>query len=242
MPRPLLIMLAGNVPAKIIGRTGNFDRMFLRMADYTGLDVVVKAVFRDEMPDDPESYCGTIVTGSPAMVTDREPWSEKSGAWLCRAVASGCRVLGVCYGHQLMAQALGGVAAYHPNGMELGTFPVTLLPAASGHPLLPHLPAAFKANLVHSQTVTALPPGATALAYGEGDPHQIVAYGPNAITLQFHPEFDQAVTQSYIGLLAGTENPAARAREKRIALGLPAGETPEAASILQRFVAVCRAE
>lgn len=242
MPRPLLIMLAGDVPAKIIGRTGNFDRMFLRMADYTGLDVTVKAVFRDEVPDEPESYCGVIVTGSPAMVTDREPWSEKSGAWLCRAVASGCKVLGVCYGHQLMAQALGGAAAYHPKGMELGTFPVTLLPAASGHPLLPHLPPVFMANLVHSQTVTALPPGAAALAYGEEDPHQIVAYGPNAISLQFHPEFDQAVTQSYIDLLAERANPPGRARGKSITLGLPAREAPEAASILQRFVDVCRAE
>ncbi len=240
MPRPLLIMLAGDAPAKIMDRTGNFDRMFLRMADYASLEISVKAVFKDEMPGEPEEYCGAIVTGSPAMVTDREPWSEKSGAWLYRAAASGCRILGVCYGHQLMAQAFGGAADYHPKGTEVGTFPVNLLPAASAHPLLPPLPARFKANLVHSQTVTALPPGATALAYSAEDPHQIVAYGPNAISVQFHPEFDQAATQRYIDLFAGADTRGGR--ERPVTLGLPAEETPEAASILQRFIDCCRAE
>lgn len=241
MPLPLLIMLTGDVPDAIIGETGNFDRMFLRMADYAGLETVVRDVARGETPDDPEAYCGTIVTGSPAMVTDREPWSVKSGEWLRRAVTGGRMVLGVCYGHQLLAQAMGGVADYHPKGMELGTRTIRLLPGASEHPLLSGLPPVFRGNFARSQTVVTVPPGATALAANDHDPHQIIAYGPNAIGTQFHPEFDRAVTQSYIDLIAGTESMAERVRRKRITLGSPAEETPEAASLLQRFVAVCRA-
>ena len=240
--RPILIMLTGDVPAKIIGETGNFDAMFLRMADYSGTGAVVRDVARGEEPDEPDRYAGTIVTGSPAMVTDREAWSEKSGEWLRRAVLAGHKVLGVCYGHQLMAQALGGTADYLPYRMELGTQTVTMRPGLPRHPLLPDLPPTFEVNLIHSQTVTELPHGATALAYNENDAHQIIAYGPNAVSTQFHPEFDQAVTRSYIDLIAGRATPEQRAREKGIRLGFPAGETPESANILRRFVSLCREE
>lgn len=240
MPAPLCILLTGDVPAAIINETGNFDAMFLRMADYAGLETRVLAVARGERPDTPDRYCGVIVTGSPAMVTDREPWSEECGAWLCRAVATGARVFGVCYGHQLLAQSLGGAADYHPLGMEVGTRTVTLCPEAAAHPLTPALPGRFPVNLVRSQTVTSPPPGATVLAFSEDDPYQMLSYGPHALSMQFHPEFDRAVTRRYVDLIAGTENREERIRRKRIRLGEPVRETPEAASLLQRFVDACR--
>lgn len=242
MPRPILIMLTGDVPEKIAATTGNFDDMFLRMADYSGVGAVVRDVAHGEDPGEPDQYSGSIVTGSPAMVTDREPWSEQCGEWLRRAVEGGHRVFGVCYGHQLMGQAFGGVVEYLPYRMELGTQPITLRPGMPRHPLLPELPSEFKANLIHSQAVMELPPNASALAYNEHAPHQLVGYGPNAISMQFHPEFDRAVTQYYIDVIAGTESPHERARAKDIRLGAPAEETPEAAAILQHFVSVCRRE
>lgn len=78
-------MLAGDVPAGIIARTGNFDRMFLRMADYTGLEISVQAVFRDEMPGDPEEYCGVIVTGFTG-------YGHRSGAFGAKKAVHGFTV------------------------------------------------------------------------------------------------------------------------------------------------------
>lgn len=240
--RPVLIMLAGDASDRVIDRTGNYDEMFLRMADYGNAGAAVVAVARGEVPESPERYSGTIVTGSPAMVTDKEPWSVKSGEWLRAAAEGGHKVFGVCYGHQLLGQALGGDAGYLPYRMELGTHTVTLAPGAARHPLLPELPPVFKANLIHSQAVTALPPGATVLAYNENDPHQIVAYGSNVISMQFHPEFDGFVTQILIDLVLGTTDPAGRANAKGIRLGAPAEDTPEAVGILRHFVARCLAD
>lgn len=240
MPRPVLIMLTGDVPGKIIRRTGNFDAMFLRMADYTDVGAVVRDVAKGEMPDDPDRYSGVIVTGSPAMVTDEEPWSVANGMWLRRAWEAGRPILGVCYGHQLMAQAFGGTADYLPYRMELGTHVVTMHSGVPRHPLLPELPSSFAVNLIHSQTARVLPSGATVLAHNENDPHQIVSYGPNAVSLQFHPEFDGAVTRAYIDLIAGVEQPEGQAAAKGIRLGLPARDTPESAAILRHFVTHCR--
>ena len=240
MPRPLLIMLTGNVPASFIAETGNFDAMFLRMADYTGIDVVVRDVAGGEAPGSFEEYSGTIVTGSPAMVTDNAPWSVASGEWLCRALQAGHKILGVCYGHQLLAQALGGKVGFLPYGRDVGTHPVTMVPGQPRHPLLPDLPASFTINVTHCQTVTEVPASGTVLASNENDPHQLISYGDNVITTQFHPEFDALTTQRYTDIMVGTENPMERAREKDIRLGLPCGDTPVAASILRHFVECCR--
>lgn len=240
MPRPILIMLGGDVPEKLIGKTGNFDVMFLRMADFSGIGAVVKDVSKGEDLGDAAAYSGIIIPGSPAMVTDKAPWMVASGEWLYRAMNAGCKIFGVCYGHQLMGQAFGGTADYMPYRMELGTHMITPRADMPRHPLLPALPGPFKANLLHSQAVTKLPPGATVLAGNDNDPHQIISYGPNAVSVQFHPEFDRAVTQCYIDLIAGTDDPETRAKEKGIQLGAPAEDTPVAASILQHFVKCCR--
>lgn len=240
--RPILIMLTGDASDRIIDRTGNYDDMFLRMADYGDAGATVVAVAKGEVPESPEHYSGTIVTGSPAFVTDKEPWSVKSGEWLRAAAEGGHKIFGVCYGHQLLGQALGGEAAYLPYRMEIGTHAITVAPGMPRHPLLPELPPVFKANLIHSQAVTVLPPGTTILAYNENDPHQILAYGPNVISMQFHPEFDRDVTQSLIDLVLGTADPAGRALAKGIRLGAPAEDTPEAVAILRQFVTRCRAD
>ena len=69
-PLPILIMLTGNVPGAIINDTGDFDAMFRRMADYGDKPVTVLDVANGQSPDHFSKYSGTIVTGSPAMVTD----------------------------------------------------------------------------------------------------------------------------------------------------------------------------
>ena len=240
MPRPLLIMLTGNVPDSFIAETGNFDAMFLRMADYTGLETVVRDVANGERPDAHETYSGTIVTGSPAAVTDNAPWSLASGEWLRQALHAGHKILGVCYGHQLVAQAMGGRVDYLPYGRDVGTHPLAMTPGRPAHPLLPDLPATFTVNGTHCQTVAEVPASGTVMAGNANDPHQIIVYGTNAVTTQFHPEFDAVTIQHYTDILVGTENPLECAREKDIRLGLPCEDTPVAASILRHFVACCR--
>ncbi|RYF49524.1 MAG: glutamine amidotransferase, partial [Comamonadaceae bacterium] len=76
---------------------------------------VVRPSLGETLPA-PHAVAGAIITGSWNMVTDREDWSELTAAWVREAFAGDVPLLGICYGHQLMAHALGGVVDYHPQG------------------------------------------------------------------------------------------------------------------------------
>lgn len=236
MSRPILILQTGDVPAgvKAAGNLKNFDRMFIAAADYGPREVEVIRAQKEPLPVDAAKYSGVIITGSPSMVTDREDWSEKSAVWLRRAIAADVPVLGVCYGHQLVAYALGGVVGWHSKGMELGTHTVTLAPGAACHPLLCGLPGAFPANLAHSQSVLTPPRGARILASSAHERHQILAYGERVLTLQFHPEFTGRIMEVYVNYLTATRN---RKSGRAVNVGLPAQDTPKAREVLHRFIA-----
>src|SRR5690606_2484463 len=119
---------------------------------------------------------GAVLTGSGAMVTDRLDWSEATAEWLRGAVAAGLPLLGICYGHQLLADALGGRVADHPDGREVGTIEVERLAAADGDALFDAAPARFRAHATHEQSVLELPPGAVALASSAHDANQAVRF------------------------------------------------------------------
>ena len=88
-----------------------------------------------------EGFAGVIVTGSGAMVTDRADWSERSADWLRDAAHDGMSLLGICYGHQLLAHALGGEVGDNPAGREIGHGALELhAAAASDDPLFSGLP------------------------------------------------------------------------------------------------------
>ncbi len=238
MPGNILILQTGDVPAGILpaGGVGNFDRMFLDAAEYGPCRVEVVRAQTEALPEDATRYSGIIVTGSPAMVTDRADWSEQSAVWLRRAIEADVSVLGVCYGHQLVAHALGGEVGWHLLGKEFGTHLIRLAPEATRHPLLDGLPRIFPANLAHSQSVLIPPSNAQVLASSSHEPYQILAYSPRVLTLQFHPEFTGAIMQAYVNYAAAHKNDT-----RPVNLGEPVLDTPDARRVLQNFIqAVCR--
>ncbi len=158
---------------------------------------VAVAQEQDALPD-PTSIAAVVLTGSSAMVSAAEAWSERTAGWLRAAVAAGTPVLGICYGHQLLAHALGGRVGVNPRGREIGTVLVETLPAARGDALLGELPARFPMQATHVESVLELPEGATLLAASSGDPHQAFCAGPRAWGVQFHPEFDADAIRAYL--------------------------------------------
>ncbi|KFA31902.1 glutamine amidotransferase, partial [Xanthomonas vasicola pv. musacearum NCPPB 4384] len=118
---------------------------------------------------DPADFAGIIVSGSAAFVTDRADWSERSAEWLRHAAHQGMPLLGICYGHQLLAHALGGEVDYNPAGRESGTIALELHPPAEQDPLFAGLPPQFPAHATHLQTVVRAPDGAVVLAHSRQD-------------------------------------------------------------------------
>ncbi len=175
---------------------------------------------------------GVVITGSHAMVTDREPWSEATADWLAKVVALGAPVLGICYGHQLLAHALGGEVWPHPGGLEMGTIRVQPTPAAAADALFAHLQAPFAAPSAHRQSVRRLPPGATVLASNAFEPHHAFRVGECAWGVQFHPEFGTEATRAYVQHLASDLQRQGVEAQHLLDRVQP---SPQAASLLARF-------
>lgn len=230
MPKVVILKTGTTYPA-LREAFGDFDTWFAaRLAPELNVSVVDVTV--DDLPGQPGDWDGIVITGSPAMVSDREPWSEHTGSWLADAVSAEIPLLGVCYGHQLLAHALGGEAGFHPRGRETGTHQVELLDSALDDPLFKGLPRQFPAQLTHRQSVLRLPRNAVLLARNEFEPHQAFRLGPCAWGVQFHPEFSLDVMRAYLEVQAPDLK-----KEGLDADALLAGarNAPEASSLLDRF-------
>ncbi len=171
------------------------------------------------------------------MVTEHHDWSERTAKWLANGVEKGMPTLGICYGHQLLAYALGGEVGNNPNGREFGTIEVHLEQAAREDALLGGLPTPMKGHVSHTQSVFRLPAEARRLAYSERDPNQAFVINNCAWGVQFHPEFDAEIVREYTLGHSDVLLAEARIQPSWAAVSV---DTPHGTEILQRFVEVAR--
>jgi GMP synthase (glutamine-hydrolysing) len=196
--KPVLIIRTGRAPDPIRARHGDFPHWFRLGAGLHPQQLRIVDVAVGETLPPPREVAGAIITGSAAMVTTRESWSERTAGWIRDAMDTELPLFGVCYGHQLMTHALGGRVDYLPGGREIGTQTIELSAVAARDPLATALSARFRAHTTHEQSVIEPPEGATVLARSARDPHQLLRYGPHALSAQFHPEFNAEVMRAYI--------------------------------------------
>jgi len=196
--KPVLIIRTGRAPAPIRARHGDFPHWFRLGAQLSAERMRVVDVEAGDTLPAPSEVAGALITGSAAMVTDRAAWSERTAGWIRDAMDEQLPLFGVCYGHQLMAHALGGRVDYLPGGREIGTVTIRMLDEAKTDLLTDKLPSEFRVHATHEQSVLELPKGATVLASSSRDPHHLVRYGANAMSAQFHPEFNADVMRAYI--------------------------------------------
>ena len=232
MNAPFLILQTGQ-PVASMRRHRGFPHWIRVAAGLRADEAVVVDVEGGEPLPSREGFAGTIVTGSAAMVTDRAEWSERSATWLHDAAHAGMPVFGICYGHQLLAHALGGEVGDHPQGREMGTVEIDLHPHAGEDALFGPLPPRFQVQATHLQTVLRAPEGATVLARSVHDACHAFRWGDRAWGVQFHPEFSATHMRGYV-----QARHVALQREgqcpKTIAGNVRA--TPQARRVLSRFV------
>jgi GMP synthase (glutamine-hydrolysing) len=229
----MLIVKTGTALTALTDPDGDFEDWISRGL---GQPVHVCSVFEGEELPPPRETGGVVVTGSASMVSDGDGWAEQTAEWLLEAVDAAVPVLGICYGHQLLAHALGGHAGPNPRGREIGTVVLDLADAATTDPLFGGLSSPIDVQATHLESVLELPPGARPLASSPMDPHHAFRMPNRPVWgVQFHPEFSADVSRAYIDAK----------RHDILAEGLDADrlladvrDTPVGTEILARFARI----
>jgi GMP synthase (glutamine-hydrolysing) len=230
--KKLIVVKAGSTFPDMAEALGDFEHWIIDGLGRASERVdVVDAESGNELPG-PETVLGAVISGAHAMVTEELEWSLALERWVRQMVEAGVPVLGICYGHQILARAMGGVADYHSGGTEIGTVDIHCLPESGEDALFKDLPSVFKGHVVHSQTVTRLPEGAVLLARNEFEPHHGFRIGECAWGVQFHPEFSVPATRGYVHHMTATIQNQGKDQDAILAA---LEETPHASDLLRKF-------
>lgn len=234
--KKILIIKTGTTIPELISRKGDFEDMIIRGMGINYNDTLVIDVTSGGCLPEFSKISGVVITGSHEMVTDHHDWSERTAIWLRQAIDTSIPILGICYGHQLLAYSIGGQVGNNPKGPEFGTVPIILNELGIKNPLFEGLQNPMFAHVSHMQTVLKLPDHAKRLAISNGDDCQAFVIGKCAWGVQFHPEFDVDICKAYIQFCA---NELTDAGKNPDILLHNCTQTPEASKILNRFAAMC---
>lgn len=162
------------------------------------LDYVTYDTAEGQLPDSFDECDAYLITGSPCSVYDNYDWIKDLGNFVRHAHAADKPLVGICFGHQLIAQALGGKVRLARDGWLLGLHPIDMLrhkpwmdPAAAEHRLY----------FINQDQVVELPPDAELLAGSAACPHAMYSIGETLLCLQAHPEQPLASMQTFTRIL-----------------------------------------
>jgi GMP synthase (glutamine-hydrolysing) len=228
---PLCILVAGNTVPALAERRGEFATWIRDgVGDAWAGDWIEVDIRTDAPLPAVGDVDGFFITGSSSSVTERAPWMLRAEGYIREIDAAGTPLLGICFGHQLIAQALGGDVQKNPRGREIGTVQVNV---TESDPLFGGEPREIDANASHVDSVAKVPERARVLASTSLDPVAAFAVGDAIRAVQFHPEFDGDVMRGYLTARAhlvrgeGLDADAILANAK---------DAPQALALLRAFV------
>jgi GMP synthase (glutamine-hydrolysing) len=188
--KTFLIIKAGISFVEIINEIGDFD--IFTIDAFPNKPQNVKVLNAYELPDYPnvEDLYGVVITGAHENTTDNTTWMMNLKEWIKNVSVSDIPMLGICFGHQIIAEALGGTVGFNKQGGEFGVVDVNINNNTS---CFVQLPSKINVFASHYQSVLELPNGATSIAYNTIEPNHFVHYCNNVWGLQFHPEFNEFI-------------------------------------------------
>ncbi len=235
--KPILIIKTGQTFSSIASRFGDFEDWIIAGIGLPKDHFTIVSPFLSQPLPEADKISGVIITGSHAMVSDAELWSITTGNWLKKIAATSLPILGICYGHQLLAETLGGKVDFHPGGREIGTVQISKTDNAEQDPLFCDLPNTLMVHVAHAQSVIKRPKRAKLLAKNDFEPHHAFVIDNHIWGVQFHPEFTEKITEAYILELESTLQKEGFDIPQLIASLSPShyGNT-----LLRRFCEICR--
>ncbi|SEO63149.1 GMP synthase (glutamine-hydrolysing) [Salinihabitans flavidus] len=171
------ILQTGHAPDNLRPDLGDYDDMFRKLLHDQGFTFETWNVVDMEFPGDVTDADGWLITGSKHGAYEDHPWIAPLEAFIRDAIEHAVPVVGICFGHQIVAQALGGKVVKFPGGWAVGRQDYDFGGA--------HLPL----NAWHQDQVITPPEGARTIASNDFCAHAALVYGDRALTIQPHPEF-----------------------------------------------------
>lgn len=192
-PRTLSVglLLCDDVPQDGRERFGNYLGMFERGLESVNADIRLTAydAYKGVLPGSVSDHDGYLISGSGASVFEDLQWIRDLMEFVRQADVASIDMVGICFGHQLIAHALGGEAVRSDNGWGFGIHGARL-------DQIPKWMSTddrnFRLVVIHQDQVETLPPGFSTLASNDFCPNSMISNGRNMLGIQGHPEFDKA--------------------------------------------------
>lgn len=171
------ILQTGLVPDALMGASGDYPNMFARLLDGHGFEFEAFRVVDEDFPASVHTSDGWLITGSRHGVYEGHPWIAPLEVFIRAAYAARVPVVGVCFGHQIVAQAMGGKVERYAEGWVVGATDYDF----GGRNM--------RLNAWHRDQVTQIPANAKVIASNDFCTNAALLYGDRALTVQAHPEF-----------------------------------------------------
>lgn len=227
----LTIVQTGAVPAPLQPRFMEYRMMFRRMFESTGTefsfdDVDVEV---DEALPDPAALEGIVITGSPAGVYEDHAWLPPLRDFIRNAYAAGTPMVGICFGHQIMADALGGDVRKSEKGWGMGRH---LYRVQNRPGFMSDAPETLRVACSHQDQVVVPPGEAEVILASDFAPNAGLMYrSGKALSFQPHPEFEDDYARALVELRRG------RAPDAVIEGALKSFSTASDSQIVRNYIA-----
>ena len=184
------ILETGRPPPDMNGQYPDYPEAFELLLSNAAPDWKYQAfaALEDQLPDSPDQCDAWIITGSRFGAYDPDPWIARLQAFLQLTYSARVPMVGICFGHQLLAQALGGRVIKSPRGWGVGVhqYRVENPPA-----WMSSIAGSFSIQAFHQDQVVEVPVDAAVVASSDFCPNAALVYGDQAVSFQGHPEMSR---------------------------------------------------
>ncbi len=220
------ILQTGLAPTELVSETGEYPDMFAKLLADEGFEFDTYSVVRNQFPSSADAADGWLITGSKHGVYEDHDWIPPLEDLIRDAYARGIPMVGVCFGHQIIAQALGGKVEKFAGGWAVG-------PTEYDMP-----EGKMRIHAWHQDQVVQTPPEAKVVGRNDFCENAALLYGHKAYTVQPHPEFGD----TFVGGLIDTRGRGVVPDTQLDAAKQELGQTLDSARMAKQFARFFRGE